>query len=309
MRLSYSYEDTGSHLHQLNAVAWACWVTVVVVASLALEHPLALAILLGASPIAAAAARVTRQWWSVMRFAVWMFLLVVVINAVVSNEGNHVLWAAGVRIPLIGEPRLTVEALAFGAAMGMRLVTVVSVFALLNLCVHPDELMQAAIKARLPYRSVLVTALATRFIPVLLADAGTIMDVQRSRGVDFSSGGLFQRVRSYGSLVLPLLSNSLDRAVQVAEAMESRGFGASARRTFFRDRPFRRGDALAVVSLCMALVLIVVMKAGGIDAFPYYPTVSYAPLSWSLFLSLAMLLALVLSPILLSRLNGASDAD
>ena len=309
MNLTYSFRDTGSPLHRFNASVWLTWTGTAVVASLVLEHPLLLVSVLVATVAIPVAAAVVDGWWRVMRFAVWMFLMVVVINAVVSNEGSHVLWAAGFRLPLIGEPRLTLEAIAFGAAMGIRLVAIISAFTILNLCVHPDDLMRSAIKARLPYRSVLVTSLSTRFIPVLLADANTIMDVQRSRGVNFSAGGLSGRVRNYGALVLPLLSNSLDRAVQVAEAMESRGFGASGKRTFFRDKPLQHPDVLAIVALVGAIALAVVTRVQGVDTFAYYPTVSALSFSVPLVICAGLLLALLLSPIPLSRFIGGRNGD
>jgi len=309
MQLNYSYTDAGSPLHRLNAAVWVAWVAASVTAALVLDHPLALGSVLAVSPVVASAAGVRRQWWGVVKFAAWMFLFVVVINVIVSNEGSHVLWTAGVSIPLVGQPRVTLEAIAFGAAMGVRLTIIISAFTLLNLCVHPDDLMQAAIKARLPYRSVLVTSLSTRFIPVLFSDANTIMDVQRSRGVDFAAGGFSGRVRSYGALVLPLLSNSLDRAVQVAEAMESRGYGARGRRTFFRDRPVQHVDVLAVVALVAALSLAVAMTALGIDSFAYYPALSGSHIDLQLAVSCCLLLVLFVSPVPVALLAGRSADD
>ena len=309
MNLSLSFSDTGSRLHRLGAPAWLAWIGAVIVAALVVEHPLLLVSVLVPTLVVPVAAFVVHKWWRVMRFAALMFVLIVVINAVVSNEGSHVLWAAGWRLPLVGEPRLTLETIAFGAAMGMRLVAIISVFTVLNLCVHPDDLMQAAIKARLPYRSVLVTSLSTRFIPVLLSDANTIMDVQRSRGVDFSAGGLSARVRNYAALVLPLLSNSLDRAVQVAEALESRGYGARCTRTFFRDRPLRPPDVIVIVAAAGAVVLAVATRVHGIDAYVYYPTVSDLSVDSRLVVAALLLSALLLSPIPLSRFIGGRNSD
>jgi len=309
MQLDYSYRDSGSPLHRLHALVWLVLVAAVIVATLVLQHPVLLVCVLAANVVLALSARVWKQWWGVMRFTIWMFLLVVAINAIVSNEGSHVLWAAGFRLPLVGEPRVTLEALAYGAAMGVRLSTVISAFTLLNLCVHPDDMMRAAIKARLPYRSVLVTSLSTRFIPVLLSDANTIMDVQRSRGVDFSSGRLSSRVRNYGALVLPLLSNSLDRAVQVAEAMESRGYGARGERTFYKDRRIGLHDGLAALTPVAALCLVVLVRLDGIDEFAYYPTLSALNVGVSLAASAGLLMVLLLAPAAIARLHGGYGGD
>ena len=172
---------------------------------------------------------------------------------------------------------------AFGCAMALRLAAIVSAFALVNLCVHPDDLMRAAIKLRLPYRSVLVTSLSIRFVPVLMQDARTVSDVQQSRGLSFDSGSMAQRIRNRGALILPLLSNSLDRAVQVAEAMEARAYGAPVRRTFYRDAPVPAGDVAAIVAMWSGLGLLLVSRAWGLGAYQYYPSLGglyLSPLEW-----------------------------
>ncbi len=166
MDVTRTYHPTGSGVHRLNAFVMLAWLALMLLASLTAQHPFwLLAVLLSTVPVARAA-RVLRQWASVMRFMVWMAAAIVLINVIVSNQGGHVLWEAGFRLPLVGEPALTLEAVVFGVAMALRLAAIVSAFTLINLCVHPDDLMRAAIKLRLPYRSGLVTSLSIRFVPV-----------------------------------------------------------------------------------------------------------------------------------------------
>ncbi len=249
-------------------------------------------------------ARVGRQWRAMMRYALWMSAAIVVVNVIVSQQGSHVLAEAGFPLPLVGTPRLTAEALAFGGAMALRLAAIVSSFTLLNLCVHPDDLMRAAIKLRLPYRSVLVMSLSTRFLPVLMADARTISDAQRSRGLAFDKGNLLQRIRNGGALILPLMSNSLDRAVQVAEAMESRGYGAGVRRTFYRDRRLVGPEAVAVVLLLGVACLIVVSRALGTGGFDYYPVLGYLSMSTGVSFNFGLIITVLLVLLGVAALRG-----
>jgi energy-coupling factor transport system permease protein len=300
MRAVLAYRDSGSPLHRWHPFVLCAWAGVVVVSALLFQHPAFLVVLCVVTAAVALAARVVRPWWSVVRYSVWMGLAIVLINVVVSNEGAHVLLRAGFRLPLLGVPTVTLEALAFGGAMALRLAAIISAFTLLNLCVHPDELMRAAIKLRLPYRSVLVTSLSTRFVPVLMQDAQTISDVQRSRGLEFDRGGLSERIRNRGALILPLLSNSLDRAVQVAEAMESRAYGAAARRTFLHDVKLSRADAAALIVMCLALAAGVGSYLSGAAAYSYYPALRPTPLGLAGWLWLAGFGAAVLAVIPLS---------
>jgi energy-coupling factor transport system permease protein len=271
------------------------WVAAVLFAAMLLQHPLWLAGVFVVTAAMAWRARVTREWAALMRYVAFMAVAIVAINALVSQQGSHVLLEAGFRLPLVGMPRLTVEALAFGGAMALRLAAIISAFTLLNLCVHPDDLMRAAIKLKLPYRSVLVTSLSTRFIPVLMADARTVVDVQRSRGLSFDRGNLLERIRNAGALIFPMLSNSLDRAVQVAEAMEARAYGASVQRTFYRDRPLRAGDTFLLVALLAGTTLVVVAHGAGIGDYQYYPTLGSMEMTLTEWLALGVFLATLFS--------------
>jgi energy-coupling factor transport system permease protein len=170
--------------------------------------------------------------------------------------------------------------------------------------VHPDDLMRAAIKLRLPYRSVLVTSLSIRFVPVLMQDARTIADVQQSRGLSFDSGGIVQRIRNRGALILPLLSNSLDRAVQVAEAMESRAYGASVRRTFYRDLPPVGRDVALTVVLLAGIVLLLASRVAGLGGYEYYPSLGDLSMTSSEWVALGMLCAILLSVTIPSSPRG-----
>lgn len=294
MNLQFSYRRNGSGIHHLNPFVMPAWVAVILVAAMIVHHPIwLLAVFLSTVPVALAAG-VGRQWAALMKFVLWMCVAIVVINVLVNQQGSHVLLQAGFRIPLLGVPRVTAEALAFGGAMALRLAAIISAFTLLNLCVHPDDLMRAAIKLRLPYRSVLVTSLSTRFIPVLVADARTISEVQQSRGLSFGSGSLVQRVRNRGALVFPLLSNSLDRAVQVAEAMESRAYGMPVQRTFYRDVPLMREDVAALLVLFGGMALTVGARIIGFGAYSYYSALGDPAMSWAEWLTLVLMSASLL---------------
>jgi energy-coupling factor transport system permease protein len=302
--VTLAYRPTGSAVHRLHPFVMLSWLVAILVVALVVEHPFWLvAVLLTTVPVARAA-WVLAQWKAVMRFMLWMAVAIVVINVLVSNQGSHVLLEAGFQLPLLGTPRLTVEALAFGGSMAVRLAAIISAFTLVNLCVHPDDLMRAAIKLRLPYRSVLVTSLSIRFVPVLMQDARTIADVQQSRGLSFDSGGIVQRIRNRGALILPLLSNSLDRAVQVAEAMESRAYGASVRRTFYRDLPPVGRDVALTVVLLAGIVLLLASRVAGLGGYEYYPSLGDLSMTSSEWVALGMLCAILLSVTIPSSPRG-----
>src|SRR5204863_2302421 len=75
-----------------------------------------------------------------------------------------------------------------------------------------DRLLASAGRAR---RSTLAAGLATRLVPLLERDARDLRVALRGRNVELGP------VR----LLSPLLAGSLERGLNLAEAMESRGYG------------------------------------------------------------------------------------
>ena len=142
-------------------------------------------------------------------------LAVVVVTPFVETIGSHPLWT-GPRVPVLGQLDVTSEELRNGLFQGLRLTAVALAFAAYALLLDHDRLVQAAGFAR---RSVLAIALATRLVPTLERDAAGLVESLRGRGVEVS--GLRGRAR----LLSPLLAGSLERALNLAEAMEARGYG------------------------------------------------------------------------------------
>jgi energy-coupling factor transport system permease protein len=161
---------------------------------------------------------------------------VFVVTPFVETIGTHVLWS-GPTIPVLGTLDVTSEELAGGAFQALRLFAVSLSFAAYALLLDHDRLLQAAGWAR---RSALAAGLATRLVPTLERDAAGLVEALRGRGVEVS--GLRGRAR----LISPLLAGSLERGLNLAEAMEARGFGRSGRTRAPRP-PWRALDYAALV--------------------------------------------------------------
>jgi energy-coupling factor transport system permease protein len=140
---------------------------------------------------------------------------VCVVSPFVATIGWHVLWS-GPTVPVLGRLDVTREELHVALFQGLRLTAVALAFAAYALLLDHDRLVQAVGFAR---RSVLAIALATRLVPTLERDAAGLVESLRGRGVEVSG------VRGRARLVSPLLAGSLERALNLAEAMEARGYG------------------------------------------------------------------------------------
>ena len=173
-------------------------------------------------------------------------LAVVVLTPFVETIGSHPIWT-GPTVPVLGQLDITREELHNGLFQGLRLTAVALAFAAYALLLDHDRLVQAAGFAR---RSVLTIALATRLVPTLERDASGLVESLRGRGLEVRG------VRGRARLLGPLLAGSLERALNLAEAMEARGYGLPGATRATRPR-WSVLDRLALV----AAVVLVAMGA------------------------------------------------
>ena len=161
---------------------------------------------------------------------------VFLITPFVVVEGVDVVWS-GPTLPVLGQLDVTTQELAGAAVQALRLAAVTLAFAVYALWIDHDALLRSARFAR---RSALVVALATRLVPTLERDVRGLVEALRGRGVEVE--GLRGRAR----LVSPIVSGSLERALNLAEAMEARGYGRAGATRAPSPR-WRSLDRLAIV--------------------------------------------------------------
>lgn len=116
--------------------------------------------------------------------------------------------------------------LATSGLYAARFVAIVVSTSLFFLTASPDELEQVMKTLRLPRDVVFAFVTAVRFIPVMMLDTMQIMDAQKSRGLELEKGNVLSRVRNMVPILIPLVVNSVVRSGELAEAMESRAYGA-----------------------------------------------------------------------------------
>jgi len=142
------------------------------------------------------------------------------------------------------------------ALYAVRFVAIVVSTSLFFITTSPDELEQVMKTLRLPRDVVFAFVTAVRFIPVMMLDTIQIMDAQKSRGLELQKGNLLRRVRNMVPVLIPLVVNSVVRSGELAEAMESRAYGAVPRPTslmIYRANAADKSVALAAIVLFIAV--------------------------------------------------------
>jgi energy-coupling factor transport system permease protein len=98
----------------------------------------------------------------------------------------------------------------------------------------------------------------------------SIREVQMMRGVNFSAGGIKERLKKYSFLVNVLLLSSLEGSLEIAESMQARAFG-SGPRTCYKRETWRPRDTFCLSSSLVALGIAAWGVAHGIGVYQYYP--------------------------------------
>jgi energy-coupling factor transport system permease protein len=123
-----------------------------------------------------------------------------------------------------------------------------------------EEIVLGLIHLRVPYRVAFAFSLAVRMVPTIMGTALTVIEAQRSRGLDLTSGGPLARLRKHIPLLVPIFLHTLRSTDQLAKALESRGFGARRERTSYLEIGFHAADALALALGTLVLAIFFVVR-------------------------------------------------
>ncbi len=143
------------------------------------------------------------------------------------------------------------------ALYATRFVAIVVSTSLFFITTSPDELEQVMKTFRLPRDVVFAFVTAVRFIPVMMLDTLQIMDAQKSRGLELEKGNILKRVRNMIPILIPLVVNSVVRSGELAEAMESRAYGAVPKPTSLMEYRARSVDRAVALAAMLLFVLAV----------------------------------------------------
>jgi energy-coupling factor transport system permease protein len=212
----------------LHAGAWWLWAISLAVAASRTTNPLVLVAILAVTGYVVAARRPDTPWSASYGMFLKVSLVAIAIRVTLfallgGAPGHHVLvrlpivplpsWMAGVRL---GGP-ITLEGVLASAYDGLRLGVVLCCIGAANSLTSPRRLLKS-LPGALHEAGVAVTV-ALAFAPQAVAAVGQLRSARKIRGRN--DKGL-RRIRG---LTVPVLEGALERSVDLAAAMDARGFG------------------------------------------------------------------------------------
>ena len=153
--------------------------------------------------------------------------------------------------------------------ISMRFFLLILVTSLLTLTTTPIEITDAIEyllaplkKVRFPVHELaLMMSISLRFIPTLMQETDKISKAQATRGVDFKTGKLTDRVKAIVPLLVPLFVSAFKRAEELAMAMEARGYRGDEGRSKLRALQVSMRDYVAYTIFIIMVVLLFVTRS------------------------------------------------
>ena len=238
----------------MHTLTWLLWLAAALVVVGLTMNPLYLVLVLLTVALVFIACRDDRplaqsfRLFFVAGLLIWLGYIVFSVITVGGGRGNTVL----LRLPALTLPPLlggvtlggvvTAEDMVWGAVRGLRIWALIAIFGAFNALVDHYRLLRMT--PRSLFHVGLAVTIAITFVPHVVQSLADIREAQRLRG------HRFRGVRSYLALVSPLLASSLEQSIQLAEALDARGYG----RTRVADVALGRQQigVLAGVLLCGA---------------------------------------------------------
>lgn len=211
----------------LHPGAWWLWALGLAAAASRTKNPVPLLLILAVTAVVVAARRTDAPWarsyTAFLKLALLIIAIRVVFQALLSSgsQGPTVLFTLP-ELPVPGSTGIklggavSLEAVLRAFYEGLQLATVLVCVGAANSLGSARRLLRSVPGAL--YEVGVAVVIALTFAPQLVTDAGRVRAAHRLRG---QSGGL----RSVRRLAMPVLEGALERSVELAAAMDSRGYG------------------------------------------------------------------------------------
>lgn len=193
----------------------------------------------------------------------FMMIFLAVINILVIKTGT--LWVSW------GWFTIYSDAVIQTAYIVIRLTLMIILTTILTATTKPLDLTLGIEKLLKPFEVIglpahiiaMMISIALRFIPTLIEETQRIMNAQASRGVDLENGSMKEKIMAVLALIVPLFVSAFDRADQLANAMEARGYDPEKPRTRYKTLKMLNIDYFGMtLSACILLLNIFMWQAG-----------------------------------------------
>lgn len=181
---------------------------------------------------------IAQSWSAIKRIRGFLLVITIFTTLIwgIIPRGDEILWLFIRR-----------ESIIFGAVTAIKIGSILIVGITFLATTRNEEIMIGLVKMGAPYVVCFAFSTALRLVPSFAGTGATVVEAQRSRGLELGTGSLWARMKAYIPLMTPIFLVSIRNANLMAMALEARGFGVGKKRTFYIQLKMRAGDWIALI--------------------------------------------------------------
>ena len=240
------YVDKDTYLTRMHPFTKLCYIFTAIVASLVAGKLWAFAAFIGISLVILISGKIIRKVFPLIAFSFTILITIFLIHGLFNHENATLLFAAG---PL----KFYQEGMLYALRISLNVLNMLLAFAVFVLTTRPVELVEDLERIGFSPKIGYVVSSVFQIVPQMSGTMNTIMDAQRSRGLE-TEGSLLTRAKSFLPLISPVVMSSLINTRERAIALEIRGFEAGQKKTYLREDKMKNSDRI----WCMILLLLII---------------------------------------------------
>lgn len=267
----------------MNSISWWLWSIALAITSIRTQSNLFILLLILVFIFVVRQRRNTENWSNPFKLTLQLALVAMVIRLIFAVligtplPGEILIslpklqlpeWLAGIRIG--GD--VTRERVALVFAESMKFAIVLIAFGAASALSSPVQIIKS-ISGRV-YLFGVVLLIAVSVLPQIVHSFNRVLSARRMRGLAKLS------VRNFRSVITPVLEESLERALDLSAAMESRGFGYHKKPSKYRPEKFTNSDLISIAVAIYLLIFtpILINSIGSLPALAIFAALSVTPL-------------------------------
>ena len=246
------YVDKDTYLTRMHPFTKLCYIFTAIVASLVAGKLWAFAAFIGISLVMLISGKIIRKVFPLIAFSFTILITIFLIHGLFNHENATLLFAAG---PL----KFYQEGMLYALRISLNVLNMLLAFAVFVLTTRPVELVEDLERIGFSPKIGYVVSSVFQIVPQMSGAMNTIMDAQRSRGLE-TEGSLLTRAKSFLPLISPVVMSSLINTRERAIALEIRGFEAGQKKTYLREDKMKNSDRIWCVILLLLIIAAVAIR-------------------------------------------------
>ena len=247
----YLYLEKNTFIHELDPRTKMFILFATFIVALLYQHPFYLCAVLFLVLLHGLVSKTLTNLKVVWRLVLMIDFLTILIWSITAGGENIIVW------------RISVQSVLYGISSAMKISLMIIAGMIFLSTTRNEDMALGLICLGIPYRMSFAFSTALRLVPTLAGTGATVIQAQRSRGLDLEEGNIFERIKKYIPLLVPIFLSTIRSTNLLAKALESKGFGYKGQRSFYFMPEFKTRDYILIFLLLVFLLVNIYLRING----------------------------------------------